>query len=171
MGDIGQGSELWMPPMTPQALPMGKSNIYPLGERHVSRDVEDSLHSEDSPVKIQGVSVSLPTWDSVIGLSRKEKWVLDHLETSYPRYCVLFEKEAFKHPLIRQTASISTSQCENSHWQFYNDCFSPRLAQAVCYSLQLLPPGNVLQRLRNLRRRGLRWLSSGFFCPQNRPRA
>ncbi|QMW33008.1 hypothetical protein G4B84_008439, partial [Aspergillus flavus NRRL3357] len=34
----------------------------------------------------QAVSVSLPTWDSVIGLSRKEKWLLDQLEWSYPRF-------------------------------------------------------------------------------------
>ncbi|KAL5003211.1 pyridoxal phosphate-dependent transferase [Aspergillus recurvatus] len=56
-----------MPPRTPQALPIGQANIYPLGEPHA-------------------VSVSLPTWDSVIGLSRKEKWLLDQLEWSYPRF-------------------------------------------------------------------------------------
>ncbi|KAL4980156.1 pyridoxal phosphate-dependent transferase [Aspergillus desertorum] len=56
-----------MPPGTPQALPIGQANIYPLGEPHA-------------------VSVSLPTWESVIGLSRKEKWLLDQLEWSYPRF-------------------------------------------------------------------------------------
>ncbi|KAJ5953894.1 hypothetical protein N7501_008173 [Penicillium viridicatum] len=69
MGDIDQAADRWMPPMTPQALPMGKANIYPSGERH-------------------SVSVSLPTWDSVIGLSRKEPWVLDQLECSYPRFYI-----------------------------------------------------------------------------------
>jgi len=53
--------------MVPQALPLGKGNMFP----------SDDAHS---------VSVSLPTWDSVIGLSRKEDWVLEKLSCSYPRF-------------------------------------------------------------------------------------
>lgn len=67
MGDNGTILEPWMPPRAPRALPPGKGNIYPSGEPHA-------------------VSVSLPTWESVIGLSRKEKWLLDQLEWSYPRF-------------------------------------------------------------------------------------
>ncbi|KAE8415858.1 hypothetical protein BDV36DRAFT_261623 [Aspergillus pseudocaelatus] len=66
MGENGPILEPWMPPQAPQAFPPGKGNIYPFGEPHA-------------------VSVSLPTWDSVLGLSRKEKWLLDQLEWSYPR--------------------------------------------------------------------------------------
>lgn len=36
MGDLGETSQRWMPPTAPQALPLGKGNIYPLGEPHVS---------------------------------------------------------------------------------------------------------------------------------------
>ncbi|RDW78706.1 Cys metabolizm PLP-dependent enzyme [Aspergillus mulundensis] len=60
-------SEGWMPPATPRALPLGQANIYPLGEPHA-------------------VSVSLPKWDSIIAQSRGEKWVVDQLEWSYPRF-------------------------------------------------------------------------------------
>ncbi|KAI9044655.1 uncharacterized protein KD926_011625 [Aspergillus affinis] len=73
MGDFIEIPDRCMPPKTPQALPSGKGNIYPLGDPHA-------------------VSVSLPTWDSVIGLSRKEEWVMDQLEWSYPRTtcCMVF---------------------------------------------------------------------------------
>ncbi|KAE8136498.1 pyridoxal phosphate-dependent transferase [Aspergillus pseudotamarii] len=66
MGDLGSLSEPWMP-LAPRAFPLGKANVYPLDELHA-------------------VSVSLPTWASVIGLSRKEEWVLENLEWSYPRF-------------------------------------------------------------------------------------
>lgn len=36
MGDLGETSQFWMPPTAPQALPLGKGNIYPFGEPHVS---------------------------------------------------------------------------------------------------------------------------------------
>ncbi|KNG80527.1 cystathionine gamma-synthase [Aspergillus nomiae NRRL 13137] len=72
MGDTGPVLEPWMPPQAPQAFPPGKGNIYPFGESHASQ--------------LAAVSVSLPTWDSVIGLSRKEKWLLDQLEWDYPRF-------------------------------------------------------------------------------------
>ncbi|CRG91683.1 cystathionine gamma-synthase [Talaromyces islandicus] len=67
MGDAGY--QYWMPPRAPLALPLGKANIYPSGDSHA-------------------VSVSLPTWNSVIGLSRKEAWVMDMLEWSYPRFYI-----------------------------------------------------------------------------------
>ncbi|KAE8330164.1 pyridoxal phosphate-dependent transferase [Aspergillus sergii] len=59
MGDFGSLSEPWMP--------LGKANVYP----------QDELYA---------VSVSLPTLALVIGLSRKEEWVLENLEWSYPRF-------------------------------------------------------------------------------------
>ncbi|KAK5994564.1 Cystathionine gamma-synthase [Cladobotryum mycophilum] len=68
MGDQGiVPQDLWMPPAVPKAQSLGKANIYPLGGLHA-------------------VSVSLPTWESVIGLSRKEKWVIENLDWSYPRF-------------------------------------------------------------------------------------
>ncbi|KAE8378974.1 pyridoxal phosphate-dependent transferase [Aspergillus bertholletiae] len=70
MGDPSMLSTRWAPPMAPRALPLGKGNIYPLGEPHA-------------------VSVSLPTWDSVVGLSRKEQWVMEKLEWSYPRFVIV----------------------------------------------------------------------------------
>ncbi|KAL4985770.1 pyridoxal phosphate-dependent transferase [Aspergillus falconensis] len=66
MGDIGRDPEPRMP-MIPRALPLGKANVFPSDDPHA-------------------VSVSLPTWDSVIGLSRKEGWVLEKLACSYPRF-------------------------------------------------------------------------------------
>ncbi|KAJ5093187.1 pyridoxal phosphate-dependent transferase [Penicillium angulare] len=76
MGDIGAISQPCrrMPPITPQALPLGKANMFPSHDPHY-------LISGD-----QSVSVSLPTWESVIGLSRKEDWVMEKLACSYPRF-------------------------------------------------------------------------------------
>ncbi|GFF45535.1 probable cystathionine gamma-synthase [Aspergillus lentulus] len=67
MGDAGPQNSMF--PKVPLALPLGKANIFPAGDPHA-------------------VSVSLPTWDAVIGLSRKETWVMDTLEWSYPRFYI-----------------------------------------------------------------------------------
>jgi cystathionine gamma-synthase len=85
MGDIGTDSQSWMPPMTPQALPLGKANMFPSDDPHVSKMTNRDERKWQLTTEIQSVSVSLPTWDSVIGLSRKEDWVMDKLACSYPR--------------------------------------------------------------------------------------
>lgn len=71
--------------MAPQALPLGKANMFPSDDPHVSKSTDKSGVKQYLTDGSQSVSVSLPTWDSVIGLSRKEDWVLEKLECSYPR--------------------------------------------------------------------------------------
>ena len=71
--------------MAPQALPLGKANMFPSDDQHVSRPTNESGENQCLIDESQSVSVSLPTWDSVIGLSRKEDWVLEKLACSYPR--------------------------------------------------------------------------------------
>lgn len=44
MGDAGQ---TWRPPRTPQAFPLGKGNIYPTDEGHVS-DHEHNVKNDDN---------------------------------------------------------------------------------------------------------------------------
>ncbi|KAL4798542.1 pyridoxal phosphate-dependent transferase [Aspergillus venezuelensis] len=85
-------SEDWMPPRTPRALPLGQGNIYPLDEPHA-------------------VSVSLPIWDSVIGLSRKEKWVLDKLEWSYPRFHINKPVQELANLVLRRLKITTDCHC------------------------------------------------------------
>ncbi|XEV01775.1 hypothetical protein FSHL1_007062 [Fusarium sambucinum] len=59
----------WIPHRVPQCLPIGSAHIYP----------STSLHA---------VSSSLPTWNSVISWSEKDKSLLESVEYSYPRFFI-----------------------------------------------------------------------------------
>lgn len=58
--------------MAPQALPLGKANLCPTDDLRVSRLTIKNEGKLCLSYGGQSVSVSLLTWDSVIGLSRKE---------------------------------------------------------------------------------------------------
>ncbi|GIJ92461.1 hypothetical protein Asppvi_011443 [Aspergillus pseudoviridinutans] len=66
---------------SPEITPSGRHNMYPpprsfpLGKANISQPSEE-LHA---------VSTSLPTWDMVLAMARKESWILETVEWGYPR--------------------------------------------------------------------------------------
>ncbi|KAF4211743.1 hypothetical protein CNMCM8980_001821 [Aspergillus fumigatiaffinis] len=67
---------------SPEITPSGRRDMYPpprsfpLGKANISQPSEE-LHA---------VSTSLPTWDTVLAMARKESWILETVEWGYPRF-------------------------------------------------------------------------------------
>ncbi|KAE8350361.1 pyridoxal phosphate-dependent transferase [Aspergillus coremiiformis] len=120
------------------------SVLLPIGSIMFGRSLQVLIETETGmkyvmwDLRIGGkaeVSVSLPTWDSVIGLSRKEKWLLDQLEWSYPRFYLNEPVRLLSDAVLRRLQITDTAVC----CMMFSSAAAARRCAAI---LRILPSEN-----------------------------